>query len=548
MPQSVPTKYTELLKKGAKAPVYLVEFEGLSTRYSNLLVKDPTGPVKPYLSNLAGSTGQITVDEGRSSIGSMTFKIVDKNTEITELNAFNVLQNRLVTIKTGFIEQSESEYIPVFKGEILDFSLGTDNITWQFMTLSLLKKQKSRIMTAATKLTAGIDGVTATVPVIGTTQFAIATGGAPPQFYIQIDDEVISYTGVTAVSFTGCVRGELGTLAAAHGINADVRNRIVLEGNGVDIALQIMTSTGLGTNGPFDVLPASAGLAIDESLIDVARFISEKQKWLNSALFRFELSEAEDGKKFLESELYRFMNAYPIINNDGQISFKVYTPPLPTATTQEFTDANLVGAPVWKGNVLDRYFFNEVDLSFDFDFKTEEFTGRTFFEDSNSQVKYGQTKTLTLKSRGLRTGITPATVFERIGTRVFKRFANPSPILTAKTFFSERLVEPGDVIRLTSTKVPNLQTGKRGVVAELVEVVRIAPNWQDGSQGLLLLNTGFSAQRKYAAISPSSAPPVNFPVFSAATPAEKNYAFISQEVSPTVGIMGDGSDGYYITP
>ncbi len=548
MPQSVPTKYTQLLKKGAKAPVYIVEFEGLTTRYSNLLVKNPTGPVKPYLAGLSGSTGQITVDEGRSSIGSMTFKIIDKNSEITELNAFNVLQNRLVTIKTGFLEQPEIEYVNVFKGEVLDFSLSSDNITWKFQTLSLLKKQKSRIMTASTKLTAPIDDIVTTLPVIGTTQFAAATGGAPPQFYVKIEDEVISYTGVTATDFTGCVRGELGTVPVVHELEVETRNLVVLEGNGVDLALQIMTSTGLGTNGPFDVLPASAGLAIDESLIDVAKFISERQKWLLFFSFRFELSEAEEGKKFIESELFRFMNSYPIINNNGQISFKVYTPPLPTATTQEFTDANLVGAPVWTGNILARYFFNEVDLSFDFDFRTGEFVSRTFYEDSNSQVKYGQTKTLPLKSRGMRTSVTTLKIIDRFPLRVFKRFANPSPILRAKTFFSERLVEPGDVVRLTSSKIPNLQTGKRGVVAELVEVVRIAPNWTDGSQGLLLLNTGFSAGRKYAAISPSSAPPVNFPNFAAATPAEKNYAFISQEVSPTVGIMGDGSDGYYITP
>ena len=65
-----------------------------------------------------------------------------------------------------------------------------------------------------TTLTAGINNVVTTIPVVSTASFPIASVAAPKAFYI--NDETITYTGQTATSFTGCVRGALGTVAAAH--------------------------------------------------------------------------------------------------------------------------------------------------------------------------------------------------------------------------------------------------------------------------------------------------------------------------------------------
>lgn len=65
-----------------------------------------------------------------------------------------------------------------------------------------------------TTLTAGINNTVTTIPVVSTASFPTATVGAPKAFYI--NDETITYTGQTPTSFTGCVRGALGTVAAAH--------------------------------------------------------------------------------------------------------------------------------------------------------------------------------------------------------------------------------------------------------------------------------------------------------------------------------------------
>lgn len=59
-----------------------------------------------------------------------------------------------------------------------------------------------------------------TVTVDSTTDFDSASSDLLG--YIQIDDEIISYTGTSGTTFTGCVRGVAGTTAASHSDNAGV--------------------------------------------------------------------------------------------------------------------------------------------------------------------------------------------------------------------------------------------------------------------------------------------------------------------------------------
>ncbi len=76
----------------------------------------------------------------------------------------------------------------------------------------------------ATQLDGGINNSVTTITVDSTTNF-------PTAGKIKIDSEVISYTGLTATTFTGCTRGAEGTSAASHSDNAAVthKSKIPLE-------------------------------------------------------------------------------------------------------------------------------------------------------------------------------------------------------------------------------------------------------------------------------------------------------------------------------
>lgn len=549
MTQQVNTKYTRLLEQRQLSMVYLVQFDGIPTRFTTKAVRNALGAYKPYLSNLQGAGAQITVDEGRASLGQVTFDILDKNQEFTQLAFLYQLANRVVTIYGGFSQLQEDEYVLLFTGRVLDYTLQNNNITWSIQCTDLAKDEQQDLFNAFSKLTAPVLAAAVILPVDNSLDFPNATGGV---LYLKVDDEVISYTGRTDTSFTGCTRGDLGTVAADHDQDAQVLNFAFLQGNPLTLALQILTSTGDGTNGDFDVLPACCGLAIPQAFIDLDRFTQQRDTWLSSWQFTFEEFAKVPGKQFLEEQIYTFTNSYPVTNAQGQISLKVYAPPLPNQIARELNDSNTLEPPSFKGNVLANYFWNEFDLSYDWDWLSQTFLSRLLREDSTSQELFGQTKTRTLLSRGIRVGTLPGEMtqsqVDSFGTRFLKRFSIPPPLLGARAFYSQRLLEVGDIVPLTSAFLPNLATGKLGVDHLLMEVIQIDPDYLGANQSYLLLNTGYSYGKKYAAISPPTNAPINFPVFSAATPAQKNYAFISREIGPTEGVMGDGSPGYVICP
>ena len=105
--------------------------------------------------------------------------------------------------------------------------------------------------TASTTLSAGINASATTIPVTSTVGFSLNTGVAT------IDQEIIQYSGVSANSLFGVVRGTNGTTAAIHAINATVaQNNCVLTAVGTvsgingssSVIIQRALSKGSGDN------------------------------------------------------------------------------------------------------------------------------------------------------------------------------------------------------------------------------------------------------------------------------------------------------------
>lgn len=108
----------------------------------------------------------------------------------------------------------------------------------------------------------GIDASTATITVASTTGFP-STGTQ----YLRIENELITYTGVTATTFTGCTRGVLGSTAATHADTTAVE-RCVYEAftvksiSGNDITLD-------STTDPRAVMDASWGSGSEGASINL---------------------------------------------------------------------------------------------------------------------------------------------------------------------------------------------------------------------------------------------------------------------------------------
>jgi hypothetical protein len=82
------------------------------------------------------------------------------------------------------------------------------------------------------------------------------------------DDFWLTFTGETTGTLTGLSStGAFGTTAGDATTGRAVGSTVLLEGHPIDILRKILTSTGAGTNGSFDTLPASWGLGIPSDML-----------------------------------------------------------------------------------------------------------------------------------------------------------------------------------------------------------------------------------------------------------------------------------------
>ena len=88
---------------------------------------------------------------------------------------------------------------------------------------------------------------------------AVTPGFASTDGVLSIGDELITYTGRTSTTFTGCTRGAFGTVASGHGLGATVAAKMVA---GYVTRLQeavIAIETALGVSGSYHFAVAAHG-------------------------------------------------------------------------------------------------------------------------------------------------------------------------------------------------------------------------------------------------------------------------------------------------
>lgn len=191
------------------------------------------------------------------SITSMKIAFVDdrKNTILSYFQA-NEFLGKKVRVKmvpdvVGVL--FPQDYITIFRG-IVDEVI-YESGTYQF-SLSHPDQKKRQVIFVEHKaeLTEDLDNSETTISVDNAAGFYLPitgpSGSEDSTFakYIRIEDEVISFTGITGNDLTGCVRGALGTSAVSHDNETEVSSFYTLTGNCMDLALKIMLS---GWNGPF---------------------------------------------------------------------------------------------------------------------------------------------------------------------------------------------------------------------------------------------------------------------------------------------------------
>jgi len=279
---------------------------------------------------------------------------------------------------------------------------------------------------------------------------------------------------------------------------------VILGGNPINIMLQVLTSTGGGTNGDYDTLAAANGLGIDDDFINVTNIESVRDRWFPgpSVQMSFTINKRVQAKKWLETEIFKILNVYPVIDADGKFNIKPFKPPLPsTDSVQSFDADNIIGIPSYDFNLKD--LINEVECHYDWDGTDDEFDTEDFYIEATSLNNRGPGKSpLVLESKGMTTALNGEDFFLNRKAKVFERYATPPPRISMNTWFSGWLTEAGDIVPLTHPILPDIESGTRGITNERMEVINRTINWKKGTVKIELLATGFE-QGDYCQISPS---------------------------------------------
>ena len=289
--------------------------------------------------------------------------------------------------------------------------------------------------------------------------------------------------------------------------NASDISPVTVQGNPINILLAVLTSTGAGTNGDYDWYEETNGLGLNVDYINITNIEAMRDRWYpgDSHYMAFTITEKEKAKDWLEREIFKVLNCYPVIDGQGRFNLKPFRPPLAALeTVQSFDENNIIGVPEWDANL--GALINEVEVLYNYD--GSDFDETDFIDSTSINNRGPGRKPLTIKSRGLHTsgaGSQPNRVSDIMLSRkakVFGRFATPPIKITIKAWFSQWLSEAGDVVPFTHWLIPNIYDGVRGYTSERMEIIRIDPDWKAGQVKIDLLNTGFT-KGNYAVVSPA---------------------------------------------
>jgi hypothetical protein len=241
--------------------------------YGELFIDKNTYPYIDLDNSTNSVTQQLLIDKGGSS-SATTFDItlIDKNQFISNLISPGFVLDDVLGRKAKVYLALEGgghprDSILFFNGIVSGIKSGAGNVKINLASPEKLKNLEifPKVNTVAI---GAINNSQTTINVETTSDFVLAADSGTLRAFIQIDDEIIEYTGKSSTSFTGCIRGSRGTIATNHDSDANVEIRYLLTGSLKDLSLKLMLSginedyvsdieiVGINTNGALNVANA----------------------------------------------------------------------------------------------------------------------------------------------------------------------------------------------------------------------------------------------------------------------------------------------------
>lgn len=323
----------------------------------------------------------------------------------------------------------------------------------------------------------------------------------PASGIIKIDSEHLSYSsksflaGIT--TFTIAARGFLQSVADSHTAGAQVNFVEKIEGNPIDLILQLLISSGGG--GVYDVLNDGAG--IDNTLVDIVAFEAIRDTFFATDVFTLYGSDISKLISFIEKELLVPNNVRIIKNSmDNLISLALLDQSDLTAAVPEIDDAvTLLDSAKWSNtkNGLQTV----VKVQWNWIEGLRKYTrSKTFKADADILAVFGEVKGPSLKFKGVQEANNGTTIAADRATRYLSRFASPQATVKLNAFMTTFSHNVGDKIRVSAKHLP--QEGGSLGMSSILELVNRSVNTSTGVVKLAFKFTSYTNIRS-GLLSPS---------------------------------------------
>lgn len=472
---------------------------------------------------ISGTSQKIKPNKGLASIGSLTIKLIDKDSAISTL--FNTkldiglgLRGKRVRIYHSFIDSDWSDYV-LIQTQIIDRVTYKDGAYTIYCADVQRSERKQIFEQSTTTLSRSVSATQTLIPVYSVDGFDLIAHGssysdAPNQkvLYIQIEKEIVRCTGTITDQVLGLSfivdtngRGVLNTTAAIHNIDTTLSDNsrktkveefIYLELPVVKLMYAILTGDLIFQTAG-DRLPDKYHLNIDPDYVRLVDFLIIGTDWYDNAndqngvICRFIGLKKQDGKKFIEQELDLLLGAFNPVYSDGSLGLKRMTSILSNAGyVKELNESNLANYSDLLHDM--RSVQNLYQINWNYDHTQKVYTRKSLLVDATSISTHGSAVLTELNFLGLNGSRHTEDTLFKLFDSLRDRYAGPPLRLNVTCLPSLSVLEVGDVVRINLNNVRDFN-GALAPLDRSFEVQGVTIDWLTGKVNLELFGSSQSA-------------------------------------------------------
>lgn len=330
-------------------------------------------------------------------------------------------------------------------------------------------------------------------------------------------DNAIFFENVDLITDYGVTEGDLVSITLSGIAGNNVTDSIIVEVERVNNGSYVVVADDLSTEGvtsavakfksQYNTLPFGFGMLPNE--VDIDQHIYVRDTFLNNFPLIVYTKEIQDGKTFLEKQIYLAMNCISI-SRKGRSSIVYTVGPLPsyeivTLNTQSVEEPEKLKVE----RSITENFINQVQYDFDYDPVTSKFLSRKNYPDEidTSEIDV-LAKPLLIQSQGIRTEADGLIITERGAQKWLRRYQRGAEFIKSiKVLFSYGYqLENGDIVAVdfADLKLSDFSTGTRSGSIKLMEIQNRNIDMKTGEIVIDVVNTAFGVGDRFGLISPSS--------------------------------------------